>query len=201
MTSTGNTLLRAVHAREYNAAEPGGFEVWKYTFPVHGSDELDDVLIRTGNWSGVFECARARNLEVVRWETAHSLVIAAANAVYIVDPDNPEAFSGLAAPVAITGVTFDEKGQHMFVADSLRVYAFSSDRLFQWISEPLEGYDAHLLDCGHRVLAVELKPLVDLQPNGDEPEPSVIRLRTEDGTILRSRFRRGAHHWSRPAAA
>jgi len=193
--------MRAVHAREYNARSPGGIEVWKYTFPLHGSDSLDDVLIRTGKWNGRFECAHGRNIEVLRWDTAHALVVAAANAVYIVDPENPDVFSGMAAPVAITGVTFDEKGQHMFVADSLRVYAFSSDRLFQWISEPLEGYDAHLLDCGRRILAVELKPLVELAPNGDEPPPSVIRLRTEDGTILRSRFRRGVRHWTRPAAA
>ncbi len=200
MATTSTDYLHAVHAREYSSAAPDGVEVWKYAFPLHGNDELDDLHIRTAGWTGVFECAYRRNIEVARWEAAHALVIAAANAVYIVDPDNPEVFSGIAAPVGITGVTFDEPGEHMFVADSLRVYAFSSDRLFQWISEPLEGYDVHLQGCSHRVLAVEVKPL-EPEPDAEEPAPSVIKLRAEDGTVLRSRFRRGLRHWTKPAAA
>ncbi len=200
MAPTVNGYLRAVHAREYTAAAPDGAEVWNYCFPLHGTDELDDVHVRTGAWTGVFECAHRRNLDVIPWRTAHALVVAAANAVYIVDPGNPELFSGVGAPIGISGVTFDESGEHMFVADSLRVYAFSSDRRFQWISEPLEGYDAHLRSCGDRVLAVELRPL-EAMPDGEEPPPAVIRLRTEDGTILRSRFRRGSRQWTRTAVA
>lgn len=200
MTATVNEYLRAVHAREYTAKAPAGAEVWKYAFPLHASDDLDDIHVRAGVWTGVFECARGRNLDVLSWENAHALVVAAANAVYIVDPRNPELFSGVEAPVGISGVTFDESREHMFVADSLRVYAFSSDRLFQWISEPLDGYDAHLRGCGGRVLAVELRPL-EATPDGEEPPPAVIQLRTDDGTILRPRFRRGGRQWQRTAAA
>jgi hypothetical protein len=200
MTATANGYLHAVHAREYTAAAPDGAEVWKYAFPLHSSDEVDDVHIRSGSWTGVFECAHAHHLEVLPWENAHALVVAAANAVYIVDPRNPELFSGVDAPIGISGVTFDESREHMFVADSLRVYAFSSDRLFRWISEPLEGYDAHLQSCGRSVLAVELRPLSPT-PDGAEPPPAVIRLRTEDGTILRPRFGRSSRSFTRPAAA
>jgi hypothetical protein len=111
-----------------------------------------------------------------------------------VDPGTPEQFSGFAAPVEINGVTFDESAQHMFVADSLRIYAFSADRLLRWISEPLDGYGARFRGCGGRVLAVELKRSEPV-PEGEEPPPSVIRLRTEDGTILRSRFRLAHRNW------
>lgn len=201
MPATANGCLRAVHAREYTAAAPAGVEVWKYSFPVHGFGEVDDIHIRAGGWTGVFECARGRNLEVLLWPKAHAVVVAAANAVYIVDPAHPESFSGLDAPVAISGVTFDESGEQMFVADSLRIYAFSSDRTFRWISEPLEGYDAHLRSCGSSVLAVELRPLEAAVAEGEEPPPAVIRLRTEDGTILRSRFRRTHRHPAGSAAA
>ncbi len=205
--STG--YVRAVRVREYNAASPNGIDVWKYTFPLDRTGDVDDVFVRTAiysgsggsetMWTGVFECARGRNLEVIPWETAHALVVAAANAVYIVDPASPEWFSGFAAPVGITGVTFDEGAGYLFVAESLRVYAFSQDRLFKWISEPLEGYDAHLRSCRGRVLAIELKSL-EAAANGEDPMTSVIRLRTEDGTLLRSRFRRGLRHWMKRAA-
>ena len=199
MPATANGYLQAVHAREYTPAAPDGADVWKYAFPLHGNGELDDVHVRTGPWTGVFEYARGRNLDVIPWENAHSLVVAAANAVYIVDPRNPELFSGVDAPVGISGVTFDQSGEHMFVADSLRVYAFSSDGLFQWISEPLEGYDARLRGCGGSVLNVELKPL-DAAPDGEESPPALIGIRTEDGTILRSRFRRASRQSHRAAA-
>ena len=191
-----NVFLRAVHAREYCADAPDGVEVWKYTFPLAGHGPVDDIHVRCrhvrytrgAQWTGIFECARGRHVEVLPWPAANAIVVAAANAVYIVDPAAPERFSGLAAPVEITGVTFDESAQHMFVADSLRVYAFSSDHHFRWISEPLDGYDARFRGCGGRVLAVQIKQC-EPGPDGEEAVPSMIRLRTEDGTILRSRFR------------
>jgi len=210
-TTNGNGFLRAVRAREYCAAAPGGVEVWKYAFPLGANQPVEEIHVRRGiagsapglhgiQWTGVFECARSRHLEVLSWPVANAVVVAAANAVYIVDPRIPEQFSGFVAPVEISGVTFDESSQHMFVADSLRVYAFSSDRLFRWISEPLGGYGARFCGCGGRVLAVELKQCGP-ELEGKEEAPSVVRLRTEDGTILRSRFRLARHYWMKSAAA
>jgi hypothetical protein len=196
----GNGFLHAVHAREYSAAAPEGVEVWKYGFPLGANQPTDDVHVRFAKWRGTFECARDRHVEVLRWPAANAVVVAAANAVYIVDPGIPEQFSGVVAPVEINGVTFDESAQHMFVADSVRIFAFSKDRLFRWISEPLDGYGARFCGCGGRVLAVELWQS-DAEFDGEETVPSVIRLRTEDGTILRSRFRLARRNWLRSAAA
>jgi hypothetical protein len=203
-----NVFLRAAHAREYCADAPGGVEVWKYAFPLAAQEPVEDIHVRYTHapytrgapWTGIFECARGRHVEVLPWPAANAIVVAAANAVYIVDPADPEQFSGLAAPVEINGITFDESAQHMFVADSLRVYAFSADRRFRWISEPLDGYDARFRGCGRRVLAVEIKQSAP-GPDGEEAAPSVIRLRTEDGTILRSRFRLVHDYWVNNAAA
>ncbi len=185
-------FIDAVHARENCVDTPQGVEVWKYSFPLAASQPVEDMHVRdtTGNqWIGVFECARGRHVDVFPWPAANALVIAAANALYIVDPNQPEYLSGFAAPVEITDVTFDETGENMFVADSLRIYAFSSDRHFRWISEPLEGYGAHFRGCRGRVLAVEVtQPELEVD-GGEEAPPSLVRLRTEDGTILRSRFR------------
>jgi hypothetical protein len=199
-------FFHAVHARENSADTPAGVEVWKYAFPLASNEPVDDLHVRFttpgtagGPWTGIFECARRRHVNVLTWPEAKAVVVAAANAVYIVNPDAPEKFSGFAAPVEITDITFDESAQHMFVADSLRIYAFSSDRIFRWISEPLDGYGARFRGCGGRVLAVEVKQ--------SEPEPeveeaaSVIRLRTEDGTILRSRFRMVHRYWQNSGAA
>ena len=91
-------------------------------------------------------------MEVIPWPAANAVVVVAANAVYLVDSSTPEQFSGFAAPVEINGIAFDESAQHMFVAESLRIYAFSADRRLQWISEPLNGYDAHFRGCAGRVL-------------------------------------------------
>lgn len=208
--TNGDGFLRAVRARESCADAPGGVEVWKYAFPLAANQPVEDVHVRFvtaagapgpygTQWTGIFECARGRHVEVLAWPAANAIVVAAANAVYIVDPSIPEQFSGFAAPVEINGVTFDELAQHMFVADSLRIYAFSSDRLFQWISEPLDGYGAHFRGCGGRVLAVELTQS-EPEPESEEVAPSVIRLRTEDGTILRSRFRLAHRYWMKSAA-
>lgn len=194
-----HVFSHAVHAREYCADAPGGVEVWKYAFPLAAHEPVEDIHVRDAHWTGIFECARGRHVEVLSWPAANAIVVAAANAVYIVDPAAPDQFSGFAAPVEINGVTFDESSQHMFVADSLRVYAFSSDRRFRWISEPLDGYDARFRGCGGRVLTVEIKHF-EPGPDGEEAAPSVIRLRTEDGTILRSRFRL-AHDYRMNAAA
>jgi hypothetical protein len=139
-------------------------------------------------------------VDVLTWPAANAVVVAAANALYIVAPDRPEQFSGFAAPIEIDDIIFDESAQHMFVADSIRIYAFSSDRLLRWISEPLDGYDARFRGCGGRVLAVELKRCRP-GPEGEEAAPSVIRLRTEDGTILRSRFRIVHGNWLKSGAA
>jgi hypothetical protein len=209
--TNGHEFLRAVRTREHYAAAPGGVEVWKYALPPGANQPVEEIHVRRrtegsapgpngAQWTGVFECARGRHLEVLSWPAANAVVVAAANAVYIVDPGVPEQFSGFVAPVEINDVTFDESAQHMFVADSLRVYAFSSDRLFRWMSEPLDGYGARFCGCGRRVLAIELKqcgPELDRE----EEAPSIVRLRIEDGTILRSRFRLAHHYWMKSAAA
>lgn len=44
------------------------------------------------------------------------------------------------------------------------------------------------------MLAVELKQY-EPEPEGEEAAPSAIRLRTEDGTILRSRFSLVYRYW------
>jgi hypothetical protein len=204
---SGDSYQHALRAREYCSATPDGAEVWKYAFPS-GPDQrtadCEDLHIRFAcggrQWTGLFACARGRHVEVVPWPAANAMVIAAANAVYIVDLEAPEQFSGLAAPVEISGVIFDEGGRHLFVADSLRIYAFSPDRHFRWISEPLEGYGARLCGCGGRVLAIEVKPFVQ-GPESEEMAPAVLRLRTEDGTVLRSRFRVAHRYWMRNEAA
>ena len=207
---TGEGFLRAVRASENCADEPAGTEVWKYAFPLAANHPVEDLHVRCTTagdgpgshgtrWTGIFECARGRHVDVLLWPAANSVVIAAANAVYIVDPSIPEQLSGFAAPVEINDIIFDESAQNMFVADSLRIYAFSSDRLFRWISEPLDGYGAHFRGCRGRVLAVQLKQS-ESEPEG-EGAPSVIRLRTEDGTILRSRFRLVHRYWMKSMAA
>ena len=204
--------MHAVRAREYSAAAPTGVEVWKYAFPLAGNQPVEDIHVRfttaeetlqsqKAPWIGIFECARGRHVDVISWPAANALVVAAANALYIVDPAKPEQFSGIPAPVEINGFIFDESGRHMFVADSLRIYAFSPDRRFQWMSEPLEGYDARFRACGRRVLAIELKQNELLAEGGEKEVPSVVRLRTEDGTILRSRFRLAHRYWAENTAA
>lgn len=208
--ANGGCFLRAAPVRECGAEDAGVVEVWKYAFPLGANQPVENIRVRltTGKaatasngtqWTGIFECARGRHVDVMPWSEANAVVVAAASAVYIVDPSAPEHFSGFAAPVEINGVTFDESRQHMFVADSVRIYAFSSDRLLRWISEPLHGYGARFRGCGGRVLAVELKQC-ELESEGEEPAPSVIRLRTEDGTILRSRFRLARRYWMKTPA-
>jgi hypothetical protein len=186
------SFLHAVHARENCEEAPDGVEVWKYSFPLAANHPaVEDLHVRCmaeGEWTGIFECARGHHVDVLPWPAANAIVVAAANAVYIVDPSKPEQLSGFAAPVEITDITFDETGENLFVADSLRVYAFSSDRHFRWISEPLEGYGARFRGCRGRVLAVEVRQPEQELDSEDAP-PSLMRLRTEDGTILRSRFR------------
>jgi hypothetical protein len=210
-TTNGNEFLPAVRVREHCATTPGGVEVWKYALPPGVNQSVEEIHVRCRTagsapglhgtqWTGVFECARSRHLEVLSWPAANAVVVAAANAVYIVDPDIPEQFSGFVAPVEINDVTFDESAEHMFVADSLQVYAFSSDRLFRWMSEPLDGYGARFCGCGGRVLAVELEQSGP-ELEGESEAPLVVRLRVEDGTILRSRFRLAHHYWRKSAAA
>lgn len=198
--ANGDAFLHAVRGREYSADVPAGGEVWRYSLHHAANQPLDDVHVRCGTqWTGVFECAAGRHVEVQPWAAANAIVVAGANAVYIVDPRTPEQFSGFAAPVEVTGITFDESSRHMFVADSLRIYAFSADRHFRWISEPLDGYDARFCGCGRYVLTIELKQS-EPGPEGEEAAPSVIRLRIEDGTILRSRFRLAHRYWKNAAA-
>jgi hypothetical protein len=181
-------------------------EVWKYAFAFPSSQPAEDVHVRLKNadgtrWIGIFECARGRHVDVIPWPEANAVVVVAANAVYIVDSSAPDQFSGFAAPVEVNGITFDESARHMFVAESLRVYAFSCDRHLKWISEPLDGYDARFCGCGGRVLAVKVRQADVHGVELDEAEPSVMRLRTEDGTILRSRFRLAHQYWMKRAAA
>jgi hypothetical protein len=210
-TPNDNGFSHAVRAREYCAAAPDGVDVWKYAFSLGANQPVEEIHVRRSTagsapgqhdtqWTGVFECARGRHLEVLSWTAANAVVVAAANAVYIVNPGIPEQFSGVVAPVEINGVTFDESAQYMFIADSIRVYAFSADRHFRWISEPLDGYGARFCGCRGRVLAVQLKQCGP-ELEGEEETPSVVRLRTEDGTILRSRFRVARDYWMKNAAA
>lgn len=124
--------------------------------------------------------------------------MAASNALYIVDPSRPDQLSGFVAPIEIDDVTFDESGQHMYVAESLRIYAFSADRIFRWISEPLDGYGARFAACNGGMLVVEIK---QCDRAGEHEFSSQIRLRSEDGTILRSRFRLAHRHGEKSAAA
>jgi hypothetical protein len=137
-------------------------------------------------------------VEILTWPEANAIVVAAMNALYIVNPDTPDRFSGFAAPVEIDGVAFDESARSMFAADSLRVYCFSSDRLFRWISEPLDGYGAHLLTCQQGVLLVRV--LQSEQDPDRDGASSLIRLRAEDGTLLRSRLH-VPRFWRRSGAA
>jgi hypothetical protein len=203
MSST-NGFWPAVRARETYAGAHEGIDVWKYAFPLTANQPVEDLQVRCtahwGEWTGIFGCARGRHVEVLMWPAANAVVVAAANALYIVDPNTPGQFNGLVAPVEINDVIFDEFARNMFAADSLRIYAFSSDRLLQWISEPLGGYGARFRGCGGRVLAVELKQDVP-ESVYEEAAPSVIRLRTEDGTILRSRFRLAHSYWLKSGAA
>lgn len=192
-------FLQAVRAREYYCDTPAdGIAIWKYAFPLPASQPVEDLEVRCRSgsltpslgdreWVGVFKCARNRHVDVTPWTAAGAIVVAAANAIYIVNPQIPQQFSGLTAAAELNGITFDESGEHMFAADSLRLYAFSSNRLFKWISEPIEGYIARFRGCGRRVLAVEVRQC-QADPDAEE-ESSIVRLRIEDGTILRSRFR------------
>jgi hypothetical protein len=208
-TTNANAFLHAVRIGKYNAGAPAPAEMWKYAFPLAWNEPVEDVPVRfssaggTGshgsNWIGMFECARSRHVDVLPWPAANAIVVAAANALYIVDPNNPEQFTGLAAPVAINDVTFDESARHMFVADSLRIHAFSSDLHLQWVSEPLDGYDARFRACGRRVLTVQLTS--EPSPGYEEGPLLVIRLRIEDGTVLRSRFRQIQDYWRKRLAA
>jgi hypothetical protein len=179
---------------------------WKYAFPPGGAyQSLEEVCVRLDNvrcepspWIGLFECERGRHVEILTWPAANAVVVAAANALYVVDPASPDQVTGFTAPVEITGVTFDETAQHMFVAESLRIYSFSADRLFRWISEPLGGYGAHLCGCRQGELAVEIRQWqADLE---NESAPSLIRVRTEDGTIVRPYFSLAGFHRHRRAA-
>jgi len=189
-------FLQAVRVSAYGAHATA--ETWKYAFPIACNTPVEELHVRISsgaalelrdtNWAGVFECARSRHVDVLAWPTANAIVVAAANAVYIVDPRTPEHFSGLAAE--INGVAFDESAQHMFVAETLRIHAFSFfSRQLLWVSEPLDGYDARLRACGRRVLTLELKS-PEPAPDGDDAYVSLVRLRIEDGAVLKSRFRR-----------
>jgi hypothetical protein len=201
-------LFQAVRAREYCAdSPPEGIEVWKYAFSHGANQPVQDIHVRfthfetasggNNTWTGCFECARDRHVDVIPWPAANAIVVVSANAVYIVNPGSPEQFGGVAARLEINDVTFDESMQRLFIADSRRIYAFSADGLFRWISEPLDGYGARFRGCGRRVLAVEIKQ-TELNLDSDESAVfSVVRLRTEDGTILRSRFRRGLRYWTK----
>jgi hypothetical protein len=177
---------------------------WRYAFPPAGgeAEAREDVRVRCASsaWTGFFSCTPGRRLEILTWPAARAIVVAAASGLYIVDPELPEEFAGFAAPVGLTGVTFDETGAHLFAADSLRVYAFSADRKFRWISEALDGYGARFCGCGGRVVAVEVTPF-KWGLEEDEEERIVVRLRAEDGTALRSRFSIAYRYWRRNQAA
>jgi hypothetical protein len=56
----------------------------------------------------------------------------------------------------------------------------------------LLGYGARFRGCEGRVLAVEVmqsEALPEAENEAQDEVPSIIRLRTDDGTILHSRFR------------
>jgi hypothetical protein len=177
-------------------------EAWRYAFSLGAVQSAEDIRISFSGgaqpWTGLFECARNRQMKVLQWPEASSIVVAASNALYIVDPSRPQQFRGFVAPVEINDLTFDESGRHLFVAESLRIHAYSADRNFLWISEPLDGYGARFAGCHGRVLLVEIK---QSDRAGEYESSSQIRLRTEDGTILRSRFRLAQRHKEKSVAA
>jgi hypothetical protein len=192
---SADRLWNASRISDNGSDETGSKEAWKYAFPATQNYGLSELRIRlTGledmptpkgrPWDGSFEIAAGRHVDVLPWPAARAIVVAAANAVYIVNPDMPQRFSGFAAPIEISGFTFDESQQRLFIADSLRIYSFSADGLFRWISEPLDGYGARFRGCQRGVLAVEVRRP---EPSADSEEgtPCVVRLCTEDGAVLR----------------
>jgi hypothetical protein len=198
-------ISQAVRVQEDDLQENTDGNVWKYALPPGATHPTEDLRVRfrlTDNlknqWTGLFECASRRQVKILHWPEASSIVVAASNALYIVDPSRPGQFSGFVAPIEINDVAFDESRRNMFIAESLRIYAFSADGVFRWISEPLGGYGARFASCHGRVLTVEIK---QSDRNGEHEFSSQLRLRTEDGTLLRSRFRLARGHREKSAAA
>ena len=193
----------AVRAREYSGAVPGGVEVWKYALPLGANQPVEEMHVR---------------------KREHTDGSASSNApaagIWMSCPGRRQMRSWLRRPMPCTSWIRPPPNNSAVSSRRLRSTAlsstnrrstcsspiacasmhFPSDRLFRWISEPLDGYGARFRGCGGRVLAVELKqcgPELDCE----EEAPSVVRLRTEDGTILRSRFRLARHYWMKNAAA
>jgi hypothetical protein len=166
---------------------------WRYCFSAAG----DDLHVRLSgfDWAGLFSCAPRRHVEALWWPAAHAVVVAAGSALYLVDPDAPTQFGGFEGLFGITDLIFDESGDRLFVADSVRVHAFSADRRLRWVSEELGGFDARFVGAGGRVVALRVTSV------DDDEVHETVRLRAEDGTVLQSRLRVALRHWRRNQAA
>jgi hypothetical protein len=166
---------------------------WSYHFSATNGDELRVSL--PGQWTGLFAYAPGQRLEVLWWSGGNAIVVAVGNAIYIVDPDTPEDVAGFEGLTTITDLMVDESSGQLFVADQLRVHAFSLDRKLRWVSEALGGYDVQFAGCGGRVIVVQVTS------SEDDETRETVKLRAEDGTVLRSRFRVAQKHWRRNQAA
>ncbi|HXE62198.1 MAG TPA: hypothetical protein VN519_01590 [Bryobacteraceae bacterium] len=147
------------------------------------------------SWTGLFPYSPGQRIDVMWWRAAHALVVVVGNGIYIVDPLTPQDFAGFEGLTTINDLIVDESTGYLFAADRLRVHAFSPDRKPRWISEAFGGYDARFVGCGGRVVALEMTPFED------DDAREIVRLRAEDGTVLRSRFRVAQKHWRRNQAA
>jgi hypothetical protein len=124
------------------------------------------------SWIGNFQrSSYLRPTEVILWQEANVIVVIAAGALYLIDAANPSDYYWLKL---IKGIVFDEHWETLFVADSIRLYAFDRDRRPRWIQEGLGGYDIELIGCQSGVLTVELEEEIG------EPRKTV-RIRAEDG--------------------
>ena len=137
-------------------------------------------------WSGDFECAVGQNVNILHWPEANSIVVLAANALYIVNPENPDYFYGFEAPIRIDNAMFDERGERLFVAESKRIHAYSREPRLLWVSQDLNGYDAKLTECANGLVMVELKEDSELADELDDQSipRRIVRIRAEDGAIV-----------------
>ena len=182
------------------AVRTGG--CWRYAFPLPSRNPVEEIHVRCEQagvrWNGLFQCASRGQLNVTTWPGTNTIIVAAVDALYIVDPVHPEHFGGFSAPVEINNFIFDESAEHVFVAESLRLYCFSAIGHFRWISPSLGGYGTRLLSCHDGLVLAESNRDEDLET---ESAPFPTRVRVEDGTILRTLSAPGWARWRKLPAA
>jgi hypothetical protein len=162
----------------------------KYSYPGPQSLPTREVSFRCHcgdgrSWIGTFECARDRRLEITRWDEAESILVLAANALYIIDFIHPEIFDGFTTtpPVKIGNLIFDENRARLFVSEGSRIRAYGIDRKMLWTSGPFEGVNAVIRKCVNGSLSIDIED--------EEGHFKDIQVRADDGTIIRwPRFRR-----------